>query len=774
MKRILNLLLIASFFAILTILLFKDVIFSDSILSFRDLGRFFYPPREFAFNLLKNGTIPFWNPYILCGNPLIASHQPAVFYPVSLVYLAGDFLRMYNIFIYLHFILAGIFMYIFLKGEKFSRMASLVSAVSFTFSGYMYAAVNVLTFFSSGIWLPITLWAVFKYLNEEKFPYLALSAFFLGMMFLAGEPMILYMTMGIIFCYGCMIKKLKPIFFIFILFLLLFAFQILPVAELLIKSDRMRMTYTAASTWSIAPYNFLNLLFPAATDIEMALRGYWEKQSWLLDYYLGLFPLIMFPAAVFLAKNKKKGFILSILAVSVILSLGKYTPVYKLLFNWLPGFSFFRYPVKYFYLTTFSFCWLAAMGYDYYEKNVKENVHLKLIMKRLLYFALALSLPLVLLDRYFMESVEFLYKNWAVYIQRSMKDGVAFVPYISLGMFTLRRTLIFVLTFIVFLFFGTQKKIRTFFVSLAVLALVVADLFSANSEINLYEPFSEFKKATPNIEFLMQDKGLFRILSSPQNNYFLFNPTRETYKDYKIIGKERLYTNRMMEFGIYDINGYEAVARGRMGDLLSFINHRVKSPDDTNLLSALNIKYIASPKKLDLKGYDMVKESLIANIYQNKNVLPRAFLSDNAYVERDKFKIFQKFLDKKWDPEKEVILEEEPVGFNSRQPIAESRKPYDRVDIISYKPNEVTIGVLAGSPKFLVLSDSYYPGWRAYIDGNRAKIYEANYVMRAVYIKPGTHEVKFIFVSLSFWIGLAISLISLVILASYLALRKKV
>lgn len=774
MRRVSYVLLLSAVFTVLTVLFFENVIFSDLILSFRDLGRFFYPPRELAFQLLRHGTIPFWNPYILCGNPLLASHQAAVFYPVSIVYLLGDFMKMFNVFIYIHFILAGLFMHLFLRGQGLSKMSSLTGSVTFAFSGYMLAAVNVLTFFSSGIWLPLALWAFFKAVSENKNRYIVLTSISLGIMFLAGEPMILYMTCAIMALYSAAIKKIMPLVKTIMLFSLLFAFQILPVAELLMQSDRVHMSYKVASTWGMAPYNFLNLIFPAVTDVEMALKDYWEKQSWLLDYYLGLWPIIMLPIAVFFARGRNKALALSILVISVILSLGKYTPLHKILFDYLPGFNLFRYPVKYFYLTTFALSWLGAMGYDHYERNVREDVRLKKTLKNSLYLAFFLSLLLLFIDRYFLESVEFLYNNWVADVQRTLKDDIAFTPYLSLGIFTIRRTLVFVLIFIVTLFLGIQKRVRTILVSLMVLLIVIIDLSSAYYDINLSESVCDFKKITSNMEFLLKDKSLFRIISGPGNMHLLHHPTKEVYKDFKNVCKERLYTNRMMEFGIYDINGYEAVTRSRVGDLNSFILCMVKSPDDINLLSAMNVKYIASPKILNLKGYKLVKESPIANLYENKNVLPRAFLSDKALVIRDRVKIFQKFCDKGWDPLKEVILEEEPAESGQMQLISENQKLKDKADIVTYKPNEVTIDVSINSPKFLVLSDSYYPGWRAYVDGKRAKIYQANYIMRALYIDAGHHRVRFVFIPFSFWFGLAISLLTALILLIYFVFRKNI
>jgi uncharacterized membrane protein YfhO len=65
----------------------------------------------------------------------------------------------------------------------------------------------------------------------------------------------------------------------------------------------------------------------------------------------------------------------------------------------------------------------------------------------------------------------------------------------------------------------------------------------------------------------------------------------------------------------------------------------------------------------------------------------------------------------------------------------------------------------------LVLSDVWYPGWRAWLDGAPMPISRANYLYRAVFVSAGDHQVVFSYQPLSFWLGLAISLISCLLLA---------
>lgn len=87
--------------------------------------------------------------------------------------------------------------------------------------------------------------------------------------------------------------------------------------------------------------------------------------------------------------------------------------------------------------------------------------------------------------------------------------------------------------------------------------------------------------------------------------------------------------------------------------------------------------------------------------------------------------------------------------------------------IIKYEPNRVHIRAKLKKPGWLVLSDTYYPGWKVYIDGKEGKIYRGNYIMRTVQLDKGEHLVKFVYEPLSFQIGFYVSLATILVLLAY-------
>jgi len=90
------------------------------------------------------------------------------------------------------------------------------------------------------------------------------------------------------------------------------------------------------------------------------------------------------------------------------------------------------------------------------------------------------------------------------------------------------------------------------------------------------------------------------------------------------------------------------------------------------------------------------------------------------------------------------------------------------IKIRYYSNNEAILDVNAPGDVFLVFSDTYYPGWRAYIDGNETKIYRANGITKGILISEGVHEVEFQFFPSNFWLYFSISAVSIILIIAIL------
>ena len=152
-------------------------------------------------------------------------------------------------------------------------------------------------------------------------------------------------------------------------------------------------------------------------------------------------------------------------------------------------------------------------------------------------------------------------------------------------------------------------------------------------------------------------------------------------------------------------------------------------------------------------------------LFENKDVQPRAFIVQNAVFKSSDTEILNVLNNKSFNWKSSVVIS----GRNHavQYPLSENN-----VRIVKYEPTYIKIKVNTTQHGFLVLSDSYYPGWNAYINGGRIDILRANYAFRAVELPKGENMVEFKYEPLSFYVGGLISLIALLVLSIIFFIQK--
>jgi hypothetical protein len=325
-----------------------------------------------------------------------------------------------------------------------------------------------------------------------------------------------------------------------------------------------------------------------------------------------------------------------------------------------------------------------------------------------------------------------------------------------------RRTLLYVGYFCFFIFFWLRAKKKKLAV-IGIFILLGSDILLANTG---YEPTVEtgyFKEPTENIRYVMKDESVFRVFASPYA-YNKFTWVPEHPIRYGIwSSKDRFVNNRMMEFGLYDMWGYDSTGLRRNVEIGRIVYH-LKTPTGNNLLNLFNVKYIAARGDIRNRGYKRVSKTRYAAVYLNKNCLQRAFLVRKPLIMNNEKQMLSYMAGRKFTPEKEIILEEH-VELPQQKEANRIKK--EKVNILRYRPQRVDIFVVAKMPAFLLLSDTYYPGWQAYIDGKKTHIYRADYFLRAVVVPEGKHIVRFAYEPFSFKVGAIITLFTIAALAIY-------
>ncbi|MFN2183062.1 MAG: YfhO family protein, partial [Anaerolineae bacterium] len=180
----------------------------------------------------------------------------------------------------------------------------------------------------------------------------------------------------------------------------------------------------------------------------------------------------------------------------------------------------------------------------------------------------------------------------------------------------------------------------------------------------------------------------------------------------------------------------------------------------TRLYDLLGVRYVLGSKQVVL---DWDKFSLAfagdpeVNVYRNQMALPRAFVVHRAIVASDHNDAWARIHQPDFDPATTVVLE-------GGVPLDLAPGAQASVEVARYDPNALEIEVNSEADGYLFLSDPFYPGWRAELDGEPVPILRANYAFRAVAVPAGSHSVTMAFRSGSWYAGLGITAFTVVIL----------
>jgi len=194
----------------------------------------------------------------------------------------------------------------------------------------------------------------------------------------------------------------------------------------------------------------------------------------------------------------------------------------------------------------------------------------------------------------------------------------------------------------------------------------------------------------------------------------------------------------------------------------------------TPMLEALGLRYLVLPdtQQFMRQGYRLDFTGDGANIYEKELPMPRAYVVHKARIIPDRTRILPE-LNTGFDFAREVIIEK-PPGVTLPEKTDEERT--SPVEIVKSLPQEVVVTATLSDAGVLVLSDVYYPGWNAYVDGRHAEMLRANYSFRAIALGAGEHTVSFRYEPRSFAMGARVTLGAMVVMGIYfwvLAARRR-
>jgi hypothetical protein len=325
-----------------------------------------------------------------------------------------------------------------------------------------------------------------------------------------------------------------------------------------------------------------------------------------------------------------------------------------------------------------------------------------------------------------------------------------------------------IVIFSLMLYFIKSKKTLL----IAVLILIIFDLFRFGHK---FTPFSSSQMANlsvPVLEFLQKNTGEYRIEREwgpllPPNTWIyshLYSPSG--YDPLSIKSYARWYK-------IYQREQLDGLSQPINLEEDRFTRYLETQSYQSSFLDLVGVKYLVALKRdregnIDLEGqylnskipkdkFRLVFEDGATVVLENLSVLPRVILYDKFLVETNDLRAQEKL-------QNGIIFHDEIV-INGYPLFTEYNiTSSDSATIESYEPNKILIATQTQKPSFLMLTDTYFPGWNAFIDGNPSTIYTADGTFRAVEIPPGKHNIEFIYKPESFSFGLKISIISLAFL----------
>lgn len=689
---------------------FYHAFLNNLLPAYQDIYGYFYPMMGIIKEQYLSGTIPLWNNYLFSGFPLMAASQPGVLYPISVI--PSLFLPQHLAFlldIAIHFSLAGFFTYLYARKIGIEFFGALTAGALFAFMGYLVVHLEFTSMLRTAVWIPLILF----FLEELRATLNIRSAFkaslALALQIFAGHPQIYFFTYMIV-VFFILYYSIQTDHAMRLRFLSLSAGAI--VVGFIIASPQLYATYelSSLSVRTDPTYdNFMKHPFPVRKVPALLFPSLYNGNT---EGYLGILPGLLAIAAFVLGwkSNVHIKFWGAVAVGSLSLALGDaIRPLNQLMFH-LPIYNAFRGFSKHLIEFDLALALLAGFGISFILKSEKAK-------KTLIFTSFSL---------FFVFVISALVLAWTGISTLLTPKHILSLFLILVGILMLA----FVLRSGRYPLF---KYIVIFAVFLEIVSFRQIKWVKAES-IRTYESqlFSRLEGKQDRVAFL-GDKIVPLLAMS--------------HKISLIEGYDPLILND------YDL----LLDLGGIGGWTHTWPELVKN----NLVfSMLNARYLVLPPGMRISDptlkYKFLFETPSGAIYENMHSLPRVYPIAEL-IGMDRFDQIQTALyTLQINPKTQAIVSRNDlisIGMNS---FAEGK-----VSILDYSFNKVLLKTDFSAKGFVVLADSHYPGWYAYIDGKPTDIYKTNGILRGVKVPSGSHEILFKYQPWKIYACMALSMLTL-------------
>ncbi len=525
------------------------------------------------------------------------------------------------------------------------------------------------------------------------------------------------------------------------------------------------LTWDYAMRWSQSPGELLTLL---VADAYGGGTYYWGTKPFTGGpHYAGSIALLLAVLAAWRIRSRLAISLGIAGGLMILFSLGDHFGVLnRAMFNYFPLFNAFRVPETWLIAVILVLAILAALGLSYVVRR-EVSVAAERVKWRTIHIICGVIGGLLLLllatgGSLFDFQREGERQQVVTYVaqsaQRSPTDPQVVaaaerllseqlvVPRRDAFMADVRRSLLFVALTIIALLAVRRGKLSSWVFQGLLVLLVVLDLGGVARRYLNTEDLSISKNPAQRIatldvdEYILEQEGQFRVLSlESQDQTGLGRPS----------------------FHHESLGGYSAVKLRLYQDFLDNIlmDLNTATPNE-NALDMMNVRYILSQAPVSGASSVYYGSGSGFSVYENLDVLPRAYLVGQADVVEDPSAAMLRIRDSEFDPAVTAILS---------APIEEAVTPIDSsstvvVNTLNHGPRRITYEVETDAPRLLVVSEVYYPaGWTATLNGESVPIHRANYLLRAVAIPAGRHTLEMNFDPASHIWGKRVSAISTIL-----------
>ncbi len=691
-------------------------------------------------------------------------------------------------FMVLHLFFGGAGTYLYCRSIGASRAASFFGGIIFAFcteNASLLNAGHVLKLATIS-YAPLAFYFLEKGFQSRRLIFFLSAAFTLAFQFFNYHWQIAFYTCLALGVYGFLrfagevwatrgsIDK-KPIYKLLALNLALLVFflttvsiSLLPLANWSKDTNRGvqsgenqgkgGLNRDEAMSWSMPPEELATFIIPGFFGLSRQEAGdpapkdssyYWGRMHFTqTSDYMGLLPWLLLPLPLVFRRDRYTWLAVIAITCSLLFSMGKYSPLYNLLYDHFPGINRFRVPKMMLFVTALGLGVMTARGLDVLlDAEARKNKAFRY------YIAGILLVPVVLVVVWLLLKYGGnVWVNWVydlISLPTRYEQGAHLI--VQRWNTSLKETAIaagWATAYAIPLFALSRGWLSARILPLILLTILVADMGRVNGR---FMPLSEVPikskgVVTPIMEFLLKDSKQYRTfpLSSDPQQYasaeiptvFMSTPVQQTR-----------WQNYLDTFSF----------NSAMPDILN-IKYLIYASDqyqqDKTQLSSKYEKVFQSPDGSEI-------------VVRNNAVLPKAWLVPSVIVVADKQQQLSILTNPAFDPRRLAFVESQPslpmLPLDS--PVPET---LGAVSVARYENERIVLEATPTRNALLVVGEKYYKGWIARVDGIKAEIHPVDHVLRGVYLTPGAHKVEFVFDPLPFKVGKYLTLISFALFAAML------